>query len=212
MQTCVSVASQRQTLASCDRRIVAMGAVLSQYDDDNIEHPIGYYSRKLIDSETRWSIWELELGAVVWASTLCRPYLRGVHFELVTDSKVVAALLTKDTRPPRRENFIMEFDFTPVHRKGELNRNADFFSRWARYKNEDTRVNQPGVEGSSKMALGQTKAPTRNLYSSKEQKNITPLRTHTELQRILNDEPTEEEKKQHEIFKAYRDEQKAVDD
>ena len=69
-----------------------------------------------------------------WASTLCRPYL---HFELVTDSKVVAALLTKDTRPPRRENFIarmMEFDFTPVHRKGELNRNADFFSRWARYK------------------------------------------------------------------------------
>ena len=114
-----------------------MGAVLSQYDDDNIEHPIGYYSRKLIDSETRWSIWELELGAVVWASTLCRPYLRGVHFELVTDSKVVAALLTKDTRPPRRENFIarmMEFDFTPVHRKGELNRNADFFSRWARYK------------------------------------------------------------------------------
>ena len=68
------------------------------------------------------------MGAVVWASTLCRPYLRGVHFELVTDSKVVAALLTKDTRPPRRENFIarmMEFDFTPVHRKGELNRNAD---------------------------------------------------------------------------------------
>ena len=76
------------------------------------------------------------MGAVVWASTLCRPYLRGVHFELVTDSKVVA-VLTKDTRPPRRENFIarmMEFDFTPVHRKGELNRNADFFGRWARYK------------------------------------------------------------------------------
>ena len=56
---------------------------------------------------------------------------------MVTDSKVVAALLTKDTRPPRRENFIarmMEFDFTPVHRKGELNRNADFSSWWARYK------------------------------------------------------------------------------
>ena len=51
----------------------------------------------------------------------------GVHFELVTDSKVAAALLTKDTCPPRRENFIarmMEFDFTPVHRKGALNRNA----------------------------------------------------------------------------------------
>ena len=28
----------------------------------------------------------------------------------------------------------MEFDFTVTHRKGELNRNADFFSRWAAYK------------------------------------------------------------------------------
>ena len=62
------------------------------------------------------------------------------------------------------------------------------------------------------MALRQTKATTRNLYSSKEQKNITLLALNTELQRILNDEPTEEEKKQHEIEKAYRDEQKAVDD
>ena len=33
-----------------DASIVAMGAVLSQYDDDNIEHPIGYYSRNLIDA------------------------------------------------------------------------------------------------------------------------------------------------------------------
>ena len=57
-----------------DASIVAMGAVLSQYDDDNIEHPIGYDSRKLIDTEPRWSIWELELGAVVWASALCKPY------------------------------------------------------------------------------------------------------------------------------------------
>ena len=27
-----------------------------------------------------------------------------------------------------------EYNFTAVHRKGELNRNTDFFSRWARYK------------------------------------------------------------------------------
>ena len=53
-----------------DASIVAMGAVLSQYDDDNIEHPIGYYSRKLIDSETRWSIWELELGAIYALQTV----------------------------------------------------------------------------------------------------------------------------------------------
>ena len=46
VQTCVSVAWRLATDAS----IVAMGAV-SHYDDDYIEHPIGYYSRKLIDTK-----------------------------------------------------------------------------------------------------------------------------------------------------------------
>ena len=59
-----------------------------------------------------------------------------MHFELVTDSKVVAALIKKEV-PKRRENLLVrlfEFDFSVTHRKGELNRNADFFSRWAAYK------------------------------------------------------------------------------
>jgi hypothetical protein len=126
----------RKWRLATDASNVAMGAVLSQYDEEGVEHPIAYYSRKLTDAETRWVIWELELGAVVWASTLCRHHLRGMHFELITDSKVVAALLKKAV-PPRRENFLIrmgEFTFTPIHRKGELNANADFFSRWAAYK------------------------------------------------------------------------------
>ena len=67
---------------------------------------------------------------------MCRNYLRGTHFELVTDSKVVVALIKKEV-PKRRENLLVrlfEYDFTVTHRKGELNRNADFFSRWAAYK------------------------------------------------------------------------------
>ena len=70
MQTYVSVAmlvlprKDRHWRLATDASIVAMGAVLSQNDDDNIEHPIGYYSRKLTDSETRWSIWELVRSCV----------------------------------------------------------------------------------------------------------------------------------------------------
>ena len=120
-----------------DASNVAMGAVLSQINEKGEEHPIGYYSRKLTPAETKWSIWELELAAVVWATTVvCRNYLRGTHFELVTDSKVVVALIKKEG-PKRRENLLVrlfEYDFTVTHRKGELNRNADFFSRWAAYK------------------------------------------------------------------------------
>ena len=120
-----------------DASEVAMGAVLSQIDDDDNEHPIGYYSRKLTQPERKWTIWELELAAAVWATNMCKHYLRTVHFELVTDSKVVSHMIKKEI-PKRRENWIVrlfEYDFTITHRKGELNRNADFFSRWAAYKN-----------------------------------------------------------------------------
>ena len=54
-----------------------------------------------------------------WATTLCRPYLRAVHFELITDSKVVAALLTNDTSSSRRQNFLLrmaEYSSTPQGR------------------------------------------------------------------------------------------------
>jgi hypothetical protein len=120
-----------------------MGAVLSQLDDDQVEHPVGYYSRKLAAPEKKWDIWELELAAMVWATTVCRHYLRGVHFELITDSKVVAMMIKKDV-PKRRENLLVrlfEYDFTVTHRKGEINRNADFFSRWAAYKNWQDETN-----------------------------------------------------------------------
>jgi hypothetical protein len=63
-----------------DASDVAMGAVLSQLDDDQVEHPVGYYSRKLAAPEKKWDIWELELAAMVWATTVCRHYLRAVHF------------------------------------------------------------------------------------------------------------------------------------
>ena len=46
-----------------DASIVAMG----EYDDGNIEHPIGYYSRKLIDTETgSWS-WVRSCGHLRFA-------------------------------------------------------------------------------------------------------------------------------------------------
>ena len=53
-----------------DASKVAMGAVLSQIDEQGEEHPVAYYSRKLQGAETRWDIWELELAAIVWATYL----------------------------------------------------------------------------------------------------------------------------------------------
>ena len=126
----------RKWRLATDASKVAMGAVLSQINEQDEEHPIAYYSRKLTPTEAKWDIWELELAAVVWATAICRHYLRATRFELVTDSKVVQALLTKEV-PTRRANLVLrlsEFEFTVTHRKGEHNANADFMSRWAAYK------------------------------------------------------------------------------
>jgi len=112
-------------LANCN------GRSPQQYDEAGIENPIAFISRKLLSNETKWDIWEIELAAVVWATAAFRHYLAAVTFELVTDSKVVSALLKKEI-PSRRANWVIrlsEFHFTITHRKGELNRNADFFSR-----------------------------------------------------------------------------------
>ena len=114
------LATRKWRLAT-DASKVAMGAVLSQIDEEGLEYPVSFLSRKLLDTETRWDIWELELAAVVWAVETCKHHLRGVKFELITDSKIVAALVKKDV-PARRLNLVLRlssYDFTVTHRLGE---------------------------------------------------------------------------------------------
>ena len=107
----------------------SFGAVLAQWDENGKERPIAYLSKKLTESQSKWLIWEKELAAAVWATTLCRPYLIGQPFDLFTDNKVIEALLAKDL-PSKRQNWVMrlsEYLYTVKHRKGEKNANADFF-------------------------------------------------------------------------------------
>ena len=48
--------TQRQFILECDASNVAIGSVLSQYDDDHKLHPVAYYSRSLNSSEINYSI------------------------------------------------------------------------------------------------------------------------------------------------------------
>jgi len=121
----------RRYVLTTDASKVCFGAVLSQIDEANQEHPIFYLSKKLLENERKWDIWEIELAAAVWATAACRPYLIGHEFDLVTDSSVVAKLLDKDL-PTRRANWVMRlsaFKYKVAHRVGRANANADFFSR-----------------------------------------------------------------------------------
>ena len=67
---------------ACDN---GLGAVLSQKDEDGIDHPIVYISRKLLPRESNYAVIEKECLAIKWAIDTLKVYLLGTHFILQTD-------------------------------------------------------------------------------------------------------------------------------
>ena len=74
-----------QTDAS-NRRV---GAVLSQLDDEGIERPVAYYSRKLLPREKNYSAVEKECFAIKLATHAFRVYLLGKPFVIQTDHRAL---------------------------------------------------------------------------------------------------------------------------
>ena len=70
-----------------------LGAVLVQLDDEGLERPIGFASRKLNPAEENYSVTELEALAVVWAAKAYRPYIFGYETTVYTDHAALCWLL-----------------------------------------------------------------------------------------------------------------------
>ena len=64
-----------------------VGAVLTQRDENGLEHPVSYYSRKLLPREQHYSTVEKELLAIKLATNAFRVYLLGRPFTIVTDHR-----------------------------------------------------------------------------------------------------------------------------
>jgi len=56
---------------------MGLGAYIEQYDEYNILHPVGYASKKLMDSEKTYSSTTLELLGLCFVITYFREYLWG---------------------------------------------------------------------------------------------------------------------------------------
>ena len=119
-----------QTDAS-DRGI---GAVLSQCAEDGQEHPVAYWSRKLLPREQRYSTIEKECLAIKLGIEAFRVYLLGRPFTIETDHRALVwmdRLKTTNNRLARWSLALQSYDFQVCHRAGKENGNADALSRAA---------------------------------------------------------------------------------
>ena len=106
-----------------------VGAVLSQHDDEGIDHPVAYYSRKLLPREQKYSTVEQECLAINLAFSV---YLLGKPFVVQTDHRTLRWLdWAKDTnaRLTRWSLALQPYQFTVENRQGKANCNADALSR-----------------------------------------------------------------------------------
>ena len=80
-------------LLETDTSGVALGAVLSQKQEDGTIHPIAFASRMLQLHEKKYGILEMEGLGVVWAVKHFRHYIYGHHCTVYTDHEALKALL-----------------------------------------------------------------------------------------------------------------------
>ena len=112
----------------------ALGAQIGQRDEEGKLHPIAFYSHKLTKTELNYPIYDKEFLAIVNAFKEFRHYLMGnMHqVKVYTDHKNIAHFSTTQTlsgRQLRYAEYLAEFDYIIIHRKGSENGRADAISR-----------------------------------------------------------------------------------
>ena len=110
---------------ACDASNVALGAVLSQLDENGREQPVAFASRVLSKAERNWSVTEREAYAIVWAIGYFRQYLLGRPFQLVSDHKPLVWLRSMKNPAPKLARWILqleEYQFEIQYREGPQKR------------------------------------------------------------------------------------------
>ncbi|KAL5733418.1 hypothetical protein ACOSQ2_033110 [Xanthoceras sorbifolium] len=97
-------------------------------------HPIAFESRKLNNTERRYTVQEKQMTAVVHCLRTWRHYLLGSHFVIRTDNIATSYFQTQKKLSPKQarwKDFLAEFDYTLEYKPGKANVVADTLSRKA---------------------------------------------------------------------------------
>lgn len=111
-----------------------MGAVLSQYGEDGEDHPVAYFSRKLLHRERNYATVDRECLAIVDGIRHFAVYLTGTQFTVATDHDCLQYLDSVKDAGGRRTWWtllLQQYSFRVIHRAGTANGSADGLSRQA---------------------------------------------------------------------------------
>ena len=122
----------REFLLETDASGAALGAVLSQKQDDGGVRPFAFASWTLKPLERNDGITELEGFGVVWAVKHFRHYLYGHHCKVFTDHEALKSLLNTPQPSGKLARWglaLQELDLKIHYCPGRVNQNADAPSR-----------------------------------------------------------------------------------
>ena len=115
-----------------DASKIAIGAVLCQPGEHNLDFPVSFASRQLTEAEMNYSTTEREGLAMVYAVKKFRHYLLATPFTFFVDHQALLYLVNKPCATGRIARWLLlllEFDFSVVVRKGKQHFMADHLSR-----------------------------------------------------------------------------------
>ena len=122
----------RPFIVQTDASDYAVGACLSQNDDENNERPIAFASAKLTDTQKRWSTVEKEAYAIIFALHKFDHIVFGSQIILYTDHnplQYIVACTPRSAKLTRWSLALQRFNITIKFRAGKENANCDALSR-----------------------------------------------------------------------------------
>jgi hypothetical protein len=115
-----------------DASSIALGEVLAQPGEGDIDHMLAFSSRKLSTTTINYTTIERQGLAMVYALQKLCHYLLGGHFKMFTDHFALKYLVNKKVLGGRICRWLLlfqEYDFKIVVKPGRMNKGPDHLSR-----------------------------------------------------------------------------------
>ena len=91
---------------SSDASTSGIGGFVWQLDENGKEKPIAFYSRQLKGAERNWSVYDLEMLALVTCLRQFRHFVEGQKINLFTDHKALIYLNNQPTLNSKQARWI----------------------------------------------------------------------------------------------------------